>query len=87
MDKQTRKGVDPRLVIRSALAARGLTASDVARELGVTVAAVTRVIRGEKRSRRVESALARHSGFPARELFGRRGTGATAKSAKSAKEI
>jgi plasmid maintenance system antidote protein VapI len=67
--KRECKGVAPRLVIRSGLAARGLTTTDVARELRVSRTMVCAVVNGVKRSRRVEAALARHCGFPARELF------------------
>ena len=63
-------GVRPWIVIQMALACRGKTMADVAREVRVTRSAVAQVARG-KRSAKIEDALAKACGVPADELFGR----------------
>lgn len=44
--------------VRAALAARGCTLAQVARELGVAPSTVTIVSQGDRRSKRVETAIA-----------------------------
>ena len=65
-------GVQTWVVARMAMAVRNRTLADLARELGVTRSAVTAVVRGRRRSARIEQAVARACGIPARELFGRK---------------
>ena len=58
--------------IQLALRRCGKTLADVSRDLGVTKPAVSAVVRGEWRSRRVEDCIALLLGVPAERLFGPR---------------
>jgi len=55
--------------IRDALKARGLTISDVARQLGLSQATITTVSQGYRRSARVERHLAELLGTTCSTLF------------------
>jgi len=55
--------------IRDALKARGLTISDVARQLGLSQATITTVSQGYRRSARVEKHLAELLGTTCATLF------------------
>ena len=55
--------------IRNALKARGLTISDVARQLGLSQATITTVSQGYRRSARVEKHLAELLGTTCATLF------------------
>ena len=48
--------------VKAALAIKGITLAQVARELGVAASTVTIVSQGDRRSRRVETAIARAAG-------------------------
>jgi lambda repressor-like predicted transcriptional regulator len=48
--------------VKAALAVNGCTLAQVARELGVAASTVTIVSQGDRRSRRVETAIARAAG-------------------------
>ena len=48
---------------------RGVSLTEIARELGKGVSAVSRVTRGERRSRMIEGEIARRLGLPVPEAF------------------
>ena len=51
------------------LRARGISLSDIARDLGKNLSVVSRVNRGQRRSRQIEEAIARAIGLSVREAF------------------
>lgn len=55
--------------IKAALQKRGYWITDVARGLGVTPSAVSLIVRGEKKSRRVAREISRLTGIPVGRLF------------------
>lgn len=72
-DRQRRSFSEDRMIrhqeIRDALKARGLTISDVARQLGLSQATITTVSQGYRRSARVERHLAELLGMTCATLF------------------
>lgn len=52
--------------------------AEVARKLGVSVGHVSEVVRGQRRSPRVERAVAESLGMPVEEVFGRYPAGVAA---------
>lgn len=54
---------------KAELVRRGLTMSDVARSLGLSLNHVSKVIAGERRSPRVERAIAKRIGQPVESVF------------------
>ena len=55
--------------VKAALAVKGATLAQVARELGVAASTVTIVSQGDRRSRRVETAIARAAGTEPASLW------------------
>ena len=51
---------------------RGITAADIAREVGVSRSAVTQVVLDQIRSAEIEAAIARHLEEPVEQLFPQR---------------
>jgi len=56
-------------MVKYQLNLRGLSMADIGRQVGVNRSMVSQVISGGKRSPKVERALARVVGIPARDLF------------------
>jgi transcriptional regulator with XRE-family HTH domain len=54
---------------RALLRERGISLSDIARDLGKNLSVVSRVNGGQRRSREIEAAIARHLGLSVREAF------------------
>lgn len=50
------------LLVRATLLAKGYTISQLAREIGVSPSMVWRVLRGERKSKRIETALKKRLG-------------------------
>lgn len=56
--------------IKSLMALRGITCTEVARDLGISINAVSQVARRIGRSARIEAELARRLGLSAESIFG-----------------
>jgi lambda repressor-like predicted transcriptional regulator len=54
---------------RALLRERGISLSDIARDLGKNLSVVSRVNGGQRRSREIEQAIARHLGLSVSEAF------------------
>lgn len=54
---------------KAELLRKGLSMSDVARELGISAHHISRVVAGERRSPRVEQAIADAIGLPVADVF------------------
>jgi transcriptional regulator with XRE-family HTH domain len=54
---------------RDLLRDRGISLSDVARDLGKNLSVISRVNRGQRRSRTIERAIAERLGLPLTEVF------------------
>ena len=54
---------------RALLRERGVSLSDIARDLGKNLSVVSRVNAGQRRSREIEAAIAHALGLPVREAF------------------
>ena len=54
---------------RDLLRERGISLSDIARDLGKNLSVVSRVTRGQRRSREIEEAIAQALGLSVREAF------------------
>ena len=55
--------------IKAELKLRGISFSEIARQLGVTCASVTMVSQGRSMSRRIQNAIASRLGMPTEVLF------------------
>ena len=54
---------------RALLRERGISLSDIARDLGKNLSVISRVNNGQRRSREIEAAIALALGLPVREAF------------------
>jgi transcriptional regulator with XRE-family HTH domain len=58
--------------IKARLIEMGIGQTSIAKKLGISPQAVTRVLYGQSRSRRIEDAIAESTGVPVTTLFGHR---------------